>query len=125
MMLIRERRTERKVPSPPEAGLPGTKARAFAVYAAIMAALVVCGLTAKAQSVYGVRTSSRTVVATQSRTTVVRTGGGVVAVGGTINTLPGGYTMVTVRGARYYTVGDIYYRPQIQYGRTVYVRVQM
>jgi len=38
-----------------------------------------------------------------------------------VATLPGGYRAVTVSGVRYYTVGGVYYKPQIYGGSTVYV----
>lgn len=57
------------------------------------------------------------------RTTVVAGGGGLPH--GYIAALPGGYRAVYVSGARYYTVGGIYYRPQMYGGRTVYVRVHI
>ena len=63
---------------------------------------------------------NRTVVA--GRTTVVA-GGGLPH--GYIPALPGGYRAVVVSGTRYYTVGGVYYRPQMYGGRTVYVRVHI
>jgi hypothetical protein len=44
---------------------------------------------------------------------------------GYIAVLPGGYRAVTISGVRYYSVGSIYYRPQIYQGRTVYVAVRL
>ena len=89
-------------------------------------ALLLSSASVAMAQVYGVRRTAvvsgpnRTVVA--SRTTVVA-GGGLPH--GYIATLPGGYRPVYVSGARYYTVGGIYYRPQIYGGRTVYVRVHI
>jgi len=77
--------------------------------------------------VYGVRRTAvvhgpnTTVVA--SRTTVVHGGGALPH--GYIAALPGGYHAVVISGARYYTVGGVYYRPQMYGGRTVYVRVHI
>ena len=90
-------------------------------------ALLLSSASVAMAQVYGVRRTAvvhgpnRTVVA--SRTTVVAGGGGLPH--GYIATLPGGYRPVYVSGARYYTVGGIYYRPQIYGGRTVYVRVHI
>jgi hypothetical protein len=97
------------------------------VGAALLGALLLSSAAVAMAQVYGVRRTAvvsgpnRTVVA--SRTTVVAGGGGLPH--GYIAALPGGYRAVYVSGARYYTVGGIYYRPQIYGGRTVYVRVHI
>ena len=57
-----------------------------------------------------------------NKTTVV-SGGGMPH--GYIAVLPGGYRAATISGVRYYSVGSIYYRPQIYQGRTVYVAVRL
>lgn len=94
----------------------------------VLVALLLSSVSVVLAQVYGVhrRTAvvsgpNRTVVAHQ--TTVVHGGGGLPH--GYIAALPGGYRAVYVSGARYYTVGGIYYRPQIYGGRTVYVRVHI
>lgn len=67
--------------------------------------------------------AGRTAVVRGPNATVVARGGGLPH--GYIAALPGGYRSVVVSGARYYTVGGVYYRPQIYGGRTVYVRVHI
>jgi len=97
------------------------------VGAALLGAMLLASASVALAQVYGVRRTTvvhgpnTTVVA--SRTTVVH--GGAALPHGYIATLPGGYHAVVVSGARYYTVGGIYYRPQIYGGRTVYVRVHV
>lgn len=98
------------------------------VSAALLGALLLSSVSVALAQVYGVarrttvvRGPNTTVVA--SRTTVVAGGGGLPH--GYIAVLPGGYRAVYVSGVRYYTVGSVYYRPQIYGGRTVYVRVHI
>ena len=101
--------------------------KSIAVVGVLLGALLLsCAPLAMAQ-VYGVRRTAvvhgpnTTVVA--SRTTVVSHGAALPH--GYIAVLPGGYHAVVVSGTRYYTVGGIYYRPQMYGGRTVYVRVHL
>ena len=80
-----------------------------------------------AQSVYGVA-AARTLVVTGSvrsarRTAVVATPFAALP-SGYIGVLPGGYRVVTIRGARCYFVNGIHYRPLFYQGRTVYVRLR-
>jgi len=88
---------------------------------ALLVVLSLSSVVVALAQVYGVR---RTIVVHGPNTTVVATKG---AVGGAalphgyIAVLPGGYRAVVVSGVRYYRVGNIYYRPQIYGGRTVYV----
>ena len=91
-------------------------------------ALVLSSVPVALAQVYGVARKTtvvsgpnRTVVAT--KTTVVAGGGGLPH--GYIAVLPGGYHAVVISGTRYYTVGGVYYRPQMYSGRTVYVRVHI
>jgi hypothetical protein len=101
------------------------KSKSLFAFIVLGALWLSCVPVALAQ-VYGVRRTAvvsgpnRTVVA---RSTTVVAGGGLPH--GYIAALPGGYRAVYVSGARYYTVGGIYYRPQIYGGRTVYVRVHI
>lgn len=88
---------------------------------ALLGALTLSSVSVALAQVYGVRRTTvvhgpnRTVVA--SKTTVA---GGALP-HGYIAVLPGGYRLVTISGVRYYRVGNVYYRPQIYGGRTVYV----
>ena len=89
----------------------------------VLSALLLTSTSIALAQVYGVSRHTavvhgpnRTVVA--SKTTV---GGGVGLPHGYIAALPGGYRSIYVHGVRYYTVGGVYYRPQIYGGRTVYV----
>lgn len=123
----------------------------FVVRTAILAAVLLSGVSIARAQAYGVAKSTTvvrgpngnvaaaskttvvagggavhktTVVAAPSKTTVVVAGGGAMP-HGYIAVLPGGYRAVTVSGVRYYTVGGVYYRPQIYQGRTVYVAVRL
>jgi hypothetical protein len=92
----------------------------------VLIAIVLSSVSLVLAQVYGV--ARRTTVVRGPNTTVVAqrtvvSGGGLPH--GYIATLPGGYRAVYVSGARYYTVGGVYYRPQIYGGRTVYVRVHI
>jgi len=90
---------------------------------ALLGALSLSSVGVALAQVYGVRRTAvvhgpnNTVVA--SKTAVV--GGGGALPHGYIAVLPGGYRAVTLSGVRYYRVGNVYYRPQIYGGRTVYV----
>lgn len=110
-------------------GIASASAKRTLLFTTIIVGALMLGSASVAMAqVYGVarrttvvRGPNTTVVA--SRTTVVTGGGGLPH--GYIAALPGGYRAVYVSGARYYTVGGIYYRPQIYGGRTVYVRVHI
>jgi len=110
--------------------------RSKSTFGALLGALLLFSASVAMAQVYGVRRTTavvrgpnQTVVA--SRTTVAHAGG-VAHVGGVatlphgyIATLPGGYRPVYVSGVRYYSLGGLYYRPQIYGGRTVYVAVRL
>ena len=98
------------------------------VGAALLVALLLSSVSVALAQVYGV--SRRTAVVRGPNTTVVARKTTVVAGGGGlphgyIAVLPGGYRAVYRSGVRYYSVGGVYYRPQIYGGRTVYVRVHI
>jgi hypothetical protein len=93
----------------------------------VLVALLLSSASVVVGQVYGV--ARRTTVVSGPNTTVARrttvvTGGSALP-HGYIAVLPGGYRQVYVTGVRYYTVGGVYYRPQIYGGRTVYVRVHL
>jgi hypothetical protein len=101
-----------------------TRRRAIALMSvALLGVMLLAAVPVSLAQVYGVRRTAvvsgpnRTVVA--SKTTVVAGGGALPR--GYIATLPSGYRPVYVSGVRYYSLGGVYYRPQIYGGRTVYV----